>query len=268
MRVASLPMYGERELRPATERWWKGLAAHLRGAGVEDVPEALTWPEDVYEHWRSPDLLFSQTCGHPLINLVAGDVRPVATPQYGVPGCDGPRYRSFILVRDGLEAAGVESLRGARLAVNGDDSYSGYHVWRKVLPGGAAPDAYFGDISVTGAHRDSIRWVKDGRADLCAVDCVSYALLGDRVPDEVAGLRVLAQTPPAPALPFVTGAGTPPEDLARLREGLSTALADEDLADVRDALHLVDFTVLPVEDYMRVFANPLSVGAGNLPQTS
>ena len=52
--------------------------------------------------------------------------------------------------------------------------------------------------------------MREGRADVCAVDCVSYALLGDRAPGELAGTRVLGRSPLAPALPFITGASDRP----------------------------------------------------------
>ena len=68
-RLASLPMYCEAEVRPVTERWWSGLARHLRDRGVSGVPDTLTWPDDYHGHWRSPALLFSQTCGYPFVNV-------------------------------------------------------------------------------------------------------------------------------------------------------------------------------------------------------
>ena len=88
-RVASLPMYGEIELRPVIEHWWTGVAQHLGEQGLADVPDVLVWPDDIYSHWRSPDLLFSQTCGHPLVNTIAQDVQLVATPHYDVPDVKG-----------------------------------------------------------------------------------------------------------------------------------------------------------------------------------
>ena len=122
--VASLPMYDLPELRPAAEAVWRSMARSLRGAGLEGVPGRLTWapPRDL---WRDRNLLFSQTCGHPLVHGFAGRLRPVATPNYGAEGCDGPRYRSAIVVR---RRAGYETLADCRnrvCAVNGWDSLSG-----------------------------------------------------------------------------------------------------------------------------------------------
>ena len=262
MRCATLPMYAEPELRPAIERWWAGVASHLRDRGVAGVPDALTWVDDRYGPWRSPDLLFSQTCGHPFVHSVGPCVQLLATPHYGASGCEGPRYRSFVVVREDLEARGVGDLGGKRLAVNGRDSWSGYHVWRRILAGaGEAADAgeagevdeVFGPVVVSGSHRASIRNVREGRADVCAVDCVSYALLGARSPDELAGTRVLDRSPPQFALPFITGAATTRDELVRIREGLFAALADPDLSDTRGPLLLTGASVLAEADYRRAF---------------
>ena len=253
MRCATLPMYAEPELRPAIEGWWTGVARHLRDHGVTDVPDALIWSEDRYRAWESPDLLFSQTCGHPLVNSVARSVQIVATPHYEAFGCDGPRYTSLVLVREDMEERSIGELRGQRLAVNGRDSWSGYRVWRRILSGSVDVEEMFGHIVLTGSHRESVRSVREGRADVCAVDCVSHALLGDRAPGELAGTRVLERSPLAPALPFITGAATTPNELVRLRNGLFAALADPCLADARAALRLTGASVLSEADYRRVF---------------
>ena len=257
MRCATLPMYAEPELRPAIERWWAGVARHLRDHGVADVPDALTWSDDRYRPWRSPDLLFSQTCGHPLVHSVGQSVQVVATPHYGAPGCDGPKYRSFVVVREDTAARSIGELRGQRLAVNGLDSWSGYHVWRRILaefePGTGKVDEESGDIVVSGSHRESIRSVREGGADLCAVDCVSYALLGAQSPEELAGTRILGRSPPQLALPFITGAATTGGELVSIRNGLFAALADPALAEARTALLLTGASVLTEADYRRAF---------------
>ena len=253
MRCATLPMYAEPELRPAIERWWNGVAGHLRDQGGADVPDALTWSEDRYRAWRSPELLFSQTCGHPLVHSVGSSVQVVATPHYEAPGCEGPRYRSFVLVREGAEERSIGELRGKRLAVNGRDSWSGYRVWGRILSGGVDVEEMFGDIVITGSHRESVRSVREGQADLCAVDCVSHALLDGASPDELAGIRVLGRSPLQPALPFITGAATTEGELTRIREGLFAALADPGLAEARAALLLTSASVLTEATYRQAF---------------
>ena len=254
-RLASLPMYCEDEVRPATERWWAGLARHLRDRGVEGVPETLTWPDDYQGHWRSPGLLFSQTCGYPYVNVLGSAVKLIATPSYDAPGCEPARYGAHVIVGMDSSAQSVTDLRGSRLAANGTGSYSGYHVWRRMLPAGDDPPSFFGEIVASGSHRASIRLVAAGEADACAVDCVTHALVSDRAADELRGTRILASSPTAPAMPYVTGAGTPDEDIAKMREGLLAAIADPALAAERDVLHLTGASVLTDEEYRSAFAD-------------
>ncbi len=253
MRLASLPMYCEPELRAATERWWAGLAGHLQDRGVRGVPDALTWPEDYHAHWRAPGLLFSQTCGYPFVNVLGPAVKLVATPSYDAPGCEEARYGAHVVVREDAGAETVAALRGRRVAVNGMDSYSGCHVWRSILPGGDDVQSFFGEIVTSGAHRASIRRVAAGEADACAVDCVTHALLSDHAGEELRGTRILTSSPTAPAMPYVTAAATPDEDIERLRAGLRAALADPALAPARRELRLTGARVLSDEDYRRTF---------------
>ena len=253
MRLASLPMYCEPEVRATTERWWAGLAGHLRDQGLREVPDALTWPEDYHGHWRAPGLLFSQTCGYPFVNVLGPAVRLVATPSYDAPGCAAAAYAAHVIVREDADAESVADLRGGRLAVNGMGSYSGCHVWRSILPAGTDLQSFFGEIVTSGAHRASIRRVVAGEAAACAVDCVTHALLADHAGDELRDTRILTSSPTAPGMPYVTAAATSDDDVERLRAGLRAALADPSLAPARRELRLTGASVLGDEDYRRAF---------------
>ena len=246
-------MYAEPELRPAIERWWAGVARHLRERGVGDAPDALAWSADRYRAWQSPDLLFSQTCGHPFVHSLGSSVQVVATPHYDAPGCEGPKYRSFVLVREDMKERSIGELGGKRLAINGRDSWSGYRVWSRILPGPVNVEEMFGCIVITGSHRESVRSVREGEADLCAVDCVSYALLDRTSPNELASTRILGRSPLQPALPFITGAATTTDELARIRDGLFAALADPTLSEARGALLLTGASVLTEATYRKAF---------------
>jgi len=82
MMIASLPMYDLPELRTATDAWWSGMAAALRRAGIDPVPDQLTRVDSIAAVWRDPNLLLSQTCGYPLVREMADILQPVATPIY------------------------------------------------------------------------------------------------------------------------------------------------------------------------------------------
>jgi hypothetical protein len=133
MKLAGLTMYDLDPVRATTDAWWAGLARACVHEGIGDVPAQL-WRGGLREElWRSPDLLLSQTCGYPLLRQFTAHLKLLATPVYGAAGCDGPNYRSLILVGADSEARTLEDLRGGICAVNDWDSQSGMNVLRHTI---------------------------------------------------------------------------------------------------------------------------------------
>ena len=249
-RRASLPMY--RVPDGALAAFWRGLRTHLRTQGFADTPERLEAPVDLLGHWLAPDLLFSQTCGYPLVTSLAGRVRYVATPCYRAEGCQGPLYSSALVVRAEDDARSLADLRSRRAAINGRDSQSGSNTLRAAVAPLAHGGRFFSDVIETGAHRASLEAVRQNRADIASIDAVTLALARRDEPELVQGLRVLVFTDPAPGLPFVTALSTGPEDVARLRAALAAACADPDFVPARNAMLLEGVEVLPAEAYARI----------------
>lgn len=248
-RYASLPMYDLPALRAATDDWWAGLARHFAAAGLAGAPAALTRPGGGYDHWVGQDLLFSQTCGYPLVTELAGKVGLVATPCYDVAGCDGPLYRSVIVVAADSDAESLEDLRGARCAVSSAGSWSGHQALRDAAAPYCADRPLFGAAAASGGHGASIAMVSAGEADVAAIDCVTFALLAEHGGESVAGVRVLGCTAPAPGLPYITALSTSAGDIGRLRDGLRAAISDADLASARRALRIAGVEILDPEVY-------------------
>jgi ABC-type phosphate/phosphonate transport system substrate-binding protein len=266
MALASLPMYDLPELHAATAAWWQGLARAFRREGLAEVPDALDRRPDFQQVLLSPDLLFSQTCGYPLMHALAGKVTLLATPCYAVEACEAADYCSLVVVAADNPAAGITELRGARCAVNGTDSQSGYNALRALVAPLAAGGRFFGRVAVSGSHRASIGLVGSGQADVAAIDCVTHALLSRDRPATLAGTRVLCRTATAPNLPYVTRAGADDDLLARLRGGLQRAMADPALTTVRDSLMLTGIAVLPLSAYDRITAMETAATAAGYPE--
>jgi ABC-type phosphate/phosphonate transport system substrate-binding protein len=247
--LASLGMYDLPEARGATTAWWQGLARAFRAEGIADAPEQLTANPEYPAHWLRPDLLFGQTCGYPLTHALAGKVRLVATPCYAARGCFGSSYCSLLIVAEDSAAATLEDLRGRRCAFNGPESQSGYNALRAMATPLARGGRFFGATIETGSHRASIAAVGEGRADLCAVDCVTHAMLARHAPAALAGTRVLSGSPSAPGLPFVTAGAANDDLVTRLQAGLARALADPSLAAARDDLLIAGAEVVPLAAY-------------------
>ena len=246
--VASLPMYDAD--RPAVETLWRAIARRLRDDGVAGVPEALAWPgDDLDDHWLRADLLLSQTCGYPIVDHLRGRVQLVGTFRHTVEGCDGIRYSSKLVVREDDPGTSIADFRGRTAAYNAANSQSGYHGLLALVAPLAEGGRFFGRAVPSGAHARSIELVKSGAADIAAIDCVSLAAFARVRPASLRGLRVIGATGTAPGLPLITAAATPPDVLAALRRAVAGVFDDDALADVRAALFLDGFEVVPPDTY-------------------
>jgi ABC-type phosphate/phosphonate transport system substrate-binding protein len=249
--IATLPMYEWPEAREATDAWWAGLARHLRGEGFE-APDRLTRTSDPGAQWRRPDLLVSQTCGFPLMHDFRDRLEVLATPVYDVEGCSGASYSSLIVAPADGGVSRLEDLAGATAAYNAADSLSGHLALKCVFAPLHKDGRFFGRLVESGSHRASMQLVCDAEADVAAIDCVSFALARRHLPELAAGLAVIARGPAAPALPYVTAAGRPAEEIARLKHALAAAAADPALAGARSALFIAGLEFLPPDAYQRV----------------
>lgn len=248
MRLASLPMYALPGLGEVTDQWWSGIARHLRAAGVPDVPHCLSRRAGM-QAWHDPALLLSQTCGYPLTHALAGKLRVIGTPVYRAAGCDGPRYASVLVVREQSRAGALEELRGGVCVVNGTDSHSGYNVLRGMLAPLSCGRAFFARVLESGSHAASLRQVGEGQADVCAVDCVTHALLSLHAPAMLAGTRVLGFSASAPGLPYVSSGLVSEQEADTIRQALDMAMADPSLSDARAALLIDGIAHLPEKAY-------------------
>ncbi|MFY9340889.1 MAG: PhnD/SsuA/transferrin family substrate-binding protein, partial [Planctomycetota bacterium] len=268
MRIADLPWYDLAELAPATDAWWHGIAAHVRTLAVDDVPAALTRDGSHSARWRQPELLFSQACGYDVLYDAADDLVPIATPCYAAEGCEGPRYRSIVVVRAGSPWRTLADLRGACAAVNEASSHSGTNALRALVAPLSRNGTFFAAVVVTGSHTDSLAALHSGTADVACIDAMVLALLRGSRPDALRGLRPIACSATALAPPYVTSAHTPGWLRGRLQQALRLAFADPRLAPVRRALLLRDIVFLPAPSYaeLEAFEEPaLAAGYFELP---
>ena len=247
--AAALPMYDLPELRDANDALWSALSARLRDAGVRGAPSRLTRRPDVAGLCEDPRLLLSQTCGLPFIRGQREWVRLVATPGYRAQGCDGPFHRSAVLVRLNEPAQGLYDMQGSRLALNDIHSNTGMNLLRSELAPFARERAFFRQVVLTGSHASSAAAVAEGRADLAAVDCVTWAHLQRLASTLSRRLRVLAWTTRSPGLPLVTGRLTDHATFRVLEDALNAIADDPAMAATRATLLLDRFHKLPERHY-------------------
>ncbi len=250
LQTVGLPMYDPPGLHATVDAWWSGLAQAFRAEGVAHVPGVVDRSLSLDALWGAPDLLFTQTCGYPLTGAWAGRLQYLATPRYAAAGCDGSNYCSWIVVAADSPAHCVEDLRGARCSINGRISHSGYNALRALVAPLARDGRFFGSVSVSGGHAESIEQVGRGEADVAAIDCVTHALLRRCQPEAIAATRIIGRTRQAPGLPYATRFDAEPELIRRLRAGLARAFSDPGLRPMREALLIDGIEILPPSAYL------------------
>ncbi len=221
----ALPMYN---LTPELARTWETLLGTvvqaLRGRGWSGSMDIVPVPDDLMAFWRADDLLLSQTCGYPLVTLLGEAVQTLAAPVFDLPGCHGVHYCSVIVVPEN-GARERESLRGSVAVINQQHSQSGMNLLRHTFAPLARAGRFFGRVDVSGGHLASMAMVQSGKADVAAIDCVTYALAERHAPQLVDGLRVLQYTASAPGLPLIASrvlSGPQLQDVREVLCGLST----------------------------------------------
>lgn len=250
---AALPMYFPP--RAALQAFWAALRGLLqadsRMAGVA-LPVALDAPADCHAQWLEPELLLSQACGYPLVTQLADKVQLVGTFAYDAPGVEGMDCRSQLLCRADDARASLQDFAVGTLAFNDTISQSGYNALRAlVATATTAPRPFFAATLQTGAHVRSIEAVRTGRADMAALDAVSWALWQSANPTLATALRVFGQTDAYPGLPLITSLHTTPAVLAALRDNLQRIASDPAFAAVRAPLRISGFVASTLDDYQR-----------------
>ncbi|PTE14286.1 phosphate/phosphite/phosphonate ABC transporter substrate-binding protein [Pseudogemmobacter blasticus] len=242
--IASLGMYDAGPAMAANDRLWASIRDGIRARGLP-APEGLTRGEGAYwPAWESPDLVLSQTCGYPFRARLHDRVSLIGTPDPGLPGCPPGHYRSVFVARaDDLRS--LADLAEARFAFNEDLSQSGWAAPVNHLLGmGLQPRPALR----SGGHRLSARAVAEGRADLAALDAVTWAMMQADGDPAAAALRGVAETAPTPTLPYIAAAGADRDTVFAV---LQAAIAGLSPAD-RNTLHLQGLVAIPAEAYLAV----------------
>ena len=253
MRIACLPWYDLSETEPAMDRLWQRVAEALRERGIADVPPALDRRANYEAQWQESGLLLGQACGYDVYCANDHQLQVVGIPRYHLEGCEGTRYRSFVVVREDAHYQSLEQLRGARCVINSPRSHSGMNVLQALIAPLAQAGRFFAEVQVSGAHQRSLESIAAHTADVAAIDCITYGLLQRHRPRALAGTRIIHLTDALAAPPYITGATTAPELLPLLRDALAIAIADLSPRD-REDLGLLGVESGSLDDYQELDA--------------
>lgn len=221
---------------------------------VRGIATRAVWPQEaLLAHWRSDSLLLSQTCGFPLVTQLP-EVQTVGCFHYAASGCEGFYYRSLLIAREENARQTLADFRGRVAACNSVDSQSGYNALRKLVAPLAEGGAFFSSVVLSGSHRQSLVAIAQNRADIAAIDCVSWALLQRHEPELLAGLAVIGSSPLTPGLPLISAKQTSAHALEQLRDTLSELVSSPRYRGLCDALLITGFSPIAREAYSPLLA--------------
>jgi phosphonate transport system substrate-binding protein len=201
-------------------------------------------------------------CGLPYVQgKLKGDYELLATPsmqlQAGVypdvPGYqDVPgKYYSYTIVRKDSPLKSWQDLRGRHYTYNDQGSNSGYNMprYKLVQLGARSWEDWFGKITVSGSHEESVRLVARGAVDASSVDSLVLDYERSRGDPDALNVRVIEALFPggAGAPPVVVGARTPPALVAELRQVLLSMHQDPQGRAMLDKALIERF--LPPDDH-------------------
>ena len=242
--IAALPMYNQPDCLAALGRYWALIRDGLRDGGVA-APDELSWGvHDFHAHWLDPALVLSQACGYPFRAVLQGKVTLIGTPDYGVAGCAPGYYRSVLVVRADDDRDDLTAYQAAMFAYNDPMSQSG---WAAAQTHAQRHGFQFDNTAQTGGHVASAHAVKDGSADIAAIDAVTWRLLLRNDP-ALSALRVLAETDPTPGLPYIAAQGADRHATFRAIAAAISGLAPQD----RDTLGIRGIVDIPASAYLGV----------------
>jgi len=240
---ASLPMYDRPATKDANQRFWGLIRRHLQEVGI-DAPAQLSTDAEGAKFWTAKDMVFSQTCGMPYRTTLHGKVKIVGTPDYGIENCPPGYYRSVLIKRIDDPRSSLYDFSGTRVALNGFNSQSGFAALANAI---SNTETRFSHCIVTGAHSNSVAAVASGKADIAAIDIVTWCLLA-REKDVTEDVEVFAQTDPTPGLPFICNINICAHTVFMAVADAITALSEND----RELLMLRDIVWIDHDAYMSV----------------
>src|SRR3989442_1300200 len=189
-------------------------------------------------------------CGLPYVRLLQeqpGMLRLLAAPILHGPRYSGrPVYFSDVIVRRDSPWQSFAELRGQSWAHSVGDSYSGCLLSRYQLQQMGESERFFGEVTFSGGHQQSIRRVVDGEVTASAIDSHVLGVEQLRNPRLAQALRVVAVFGPS-SIPPVVATTRVPDDLAAGVGSALAALSDDPASSGQLARGLIQRYV-PVAD--------------------
>ena len=228
-------MYDLPEVVGHTNAMWTAI-----GSRIPNAPKWLTRPstrQEMQALWRHPELVLGQTCGWPLVTELSDLVKSGALNVVGTFWYHTSPEGGYYAAHD-VTAWPSRSVSEPRSAVNSYDSLSGWvsHAYRNTEA--------ITSVLLTGSHVETIRAIREDRADVGSIDSVTYDLLRKHRPSELEGVSVSDGGLKVPCLPLIST-----RRVEEIREAIVDAFVQPELAVHLNELLIFDFVPLDASDY-------------------
>ena len=138
---------------------------------------------------------------------------------------------------------------GAVAVANSADSLSGWISFLSAAQDAGGTGRWPGEVIWSGAHIESLRHLRDGRADVACIDALSLVHIKRLYPDLVAGLHEIGNGPLVPSPPVIVPAATPGALVDSLRDAFTWAVSDPAVTDACGVLCIDGFVSLDHTEY-------------------
>ncbi len=236
--LASLAAFDLAFLRPAQDAFWQAMRTELAARGFVNLPAKLTRPLDERRLWTHPALLLGQIDAYRFAQVFPHTLAAVAAPHYAADGCRGPLYRALVVVREESPARAWTALEQRVAAVEGLDRLGSWRLFKAWVAGVTDPAAFFGRVMIGGGPLESLALVRSKAADYAIIDCVAWSIVREHQPAAARDLRVVAETDPGLAPPFVSSVMRDCDERRLIYAALEAVVNDPAHADICAKLRL------------------------------
>jgi len=196
-----------------------GMRLQIETEFIDDIPwqerERLLDAGEIQVCW---------ICGLPYVgkaDLSYSNIELLAAPVMQGERYQGrPVYFSDIVVRSDSRFGDFADLQGARWVYNERRSHSGFLVVRHHLWKLGQTRQYFGSVTESGSHQESLRMILEGEADLSALDSTVLETELRVQPEIASSIRIIETLGPSPMPPWVVSKRLPRELRVRVRKVL------------------------------------------------
>jgi phosphonate transport system substrate-binding protein len=232
--------------REIAEYVWQRLAIPTRY--VDDID----WPER-YRRLNRGDIDIGWICGLPYVRRM--ELRRPGITLLAAPVMKGERYQdepiyfSDVVVRAESPFQSFSDLAGASWAYNEPGSQSGFAITQYHLACLGETWAYFAGLIESGAHRNSLEMILEGRVDASAIDSTYLEWRLYREPQLRSRIRVIAALGPSPMPPWIVSTRVPPTVSEAVRQLLLDMANEPKGRAILDIGHIARFAAVTDQTY-------------------